>query len=244
MGSWIKTFKIVLWQYHSRAAFSEAYIYRQGHHPPSFLLQGNPFNQISSDERREEDQLDPENHHNVLGRKRNYFYTHTHTHTWHIQCLNVNFSIIKCNVPVRKFLFWATSKYSVKRLFLLLKGKYQKSTSLGGPQQPCISLAMLPKRLSLGKDPMEQSQRNASLRGKKHGLRMLKPNNMDWLQLITPIYYENIQEQQLNVHTMCKKSGSVSWIGLSHTGQATPGIPAQNLDFRHSETSSMSDHEP
>ena len=79
----------------------------------------------------------------ILGRKRNsLFCTHTHTHTQHIECLNVNFLIINCNVPMRKFLFWATSKYLVKGFFLLLKGKYQKATSLGGPWPPYISLAL------------------------------------------------------------------------------------------------------
>lgn len=50
---------------------------------------------------------------------------------------------------------------------------------------------------------------------------MLEQNNMDWLQLIIPIYYENLQEPWLNVHKMCKKNGSVSWTGLNHTGQVT-----------------------
>lgn len=175
---------------------------------------------------------------------------------------------------MRKFQFWTTSKYSVKELFLLLTGKYQKLICLGGSRQPSISLAMLTKRLSLGKDPMEQSKRNLRLRGIKlriftfhspgvttvyqsdltqvtsrkdpdtrlgtklirhlknqllkkknqlflQGLKMLEQNNMDWLQLIIPIYYENLQEQWLNVHKICKKNGSVSCIGLNHTEQVT-----------------------
>lgn len=34
-------------------AYSEAYIYQQAYLPPSFLLEGNPFNQVSPDKRRE-----------------------------------------------------------------------------------------------------------------------------------------------------------------------------------------------
>ena len=73
---------------------------------------------------------------------------------------------------------------------------------------------------------------------------MSEPNNMEWLQQITHIYQENTQEQLLNVHTTCKKNESIPWIGLNHTGSATPGIPTEIFDLRPSEISSMSDHEP
>ena len=148
----------------------------------------------------------------------------------------------------------AIIKYLVKELFILLKVKHQKATSLGEPAPPYISLVLERK------DPMKQSQRMPASEGinlessistawmspqcisqislkslprkiqtparvtppqasgnqlTPHALRMPKPNNIDWLQLTTRTYYENIHKQWLNIQTMCKRNGGVSWTSHS-----------------------------
>ena len=44
------------------------------------------------------------------------------------------------------------------------------------------------------------------------------------------------------MYIQCARKMSIPWIGLNHTGPATPGIPTEILDFRPSEISSMSNH--